>query len=798
LDSGNDILVLNDSTLRRVGAGTTTIELNDTSDTVLSILNNDGIASANLLVEGSITANSFTGNGANISALNASSLTTGTVSDSLLSSNVALLNTAQTFSGLQSFTSGLVVGNTASAVSGAIRWTGIDFEGYNGTDWVSLTGGGSGGPLSILAIQAYDNTGGTDLNTSTPTAVPWDAETKKDAGFTHSNVSNNTRIYLDEPGWYKVSYNVSGINQSANRNTIFCQVRMNGTTYNSPSGSYSYTRDTTNAEATNSASVYIQTSSSNEYYEVMCSQAGTTGQQLAEAGRSWTIAELTETPSGGSSSAFEQGGNAFGSTALLGTTDANGLDLITNGLSRLSISNTGDIAIAGLTTINGNLVANATATFNGDVTLGDAATDTITLQSNNIAIPNGLQIDAGTLTVDSTANTIGINTTNATNTLTINAAATADASTEVLIYTNGINRKGLVLQTTNGQIANAFEVQSDNGTVSAAITGDGKLTLGSDISGSSVPGVLELHDSSNANGFTSVLGIASLTATRNIALPDEDGTICLSGSTTCGFITFAPSSAQVDSSTNSSLFINKTGASGDILTLQKNGNSVLRLLNSGALQLSVSDASALLIEDGSGNDVFTVDTSSGLVRIGSPTADASGTLFVLDTKNTAGDPTGVDGAQYYNSDSQSFRCYEDGAWKDCISKPISQYTITGTSVTFTNQPAADTEFTGTPRILSDLSGYNEFRVIISRPAGTVSAGANCRIQYSITEGVSWTNLDGGTGPAVDVSGAGGTKTSPWTAITAGAQTDVYLRIVCAGGNGANDPQFRGVHIQVRN
>jgi hypothetical protein len=798
LDSGNDILVLNDSTLRRVGVGTTSLELNDTSDTLLSLLNNDGGASANLLVEGSITADTFTGNGASITDLNASNLSTGTISDSLLSTNVALLNTAQSFSGLQTFTNGLIVGNTASATSGAIRWTGLDFEGYNGTDWVSLTGGGSGGPLSTLAIQAYDNTGGTDINNATASAIPWDSETKKDTGFTHSNVTNNSRVYLDEPGWYKVTYQVTGEDQGAGRVNPQCSVRLNGTTTLSQSVSYSYGRNTTDAFTTNSASTFVETTATNEYYEIICQQAGTAGAHLAVAGQSWTIAEVTAPPSGGSSSAYEQGGNSFGSTALLGTTDSNGLDLLTAGFTRISISSSGDTTISGLTTINGNLVTNATTSLNGDIILGDASTDTITLQSDNISLPNGLEIDSGTLTIDSAANTIGINTVNATNTLTVNTAATADAAAEVLIYTNGINQKGLVLQTTNGQIANAFEVQADNGTVLVAISDSGTLTLGSDVSGSSSAGILELNDSTNANGFTSVLGATSLTATRNILLPDEDGTICIAGSAACGFISFAPSSAQVDTSTNSSIFVNKTGASGDILTLQKNGSSVLRLLNSGALQLSVTDATAFLVEDSSGNDTFTVDTASGLVRIGSPTADATATLLVLDTKNTAGDPAGTDGAQYYNSDSQSFRCYENGAWKDCISKPTSQYTITGTSVTFTNQPAADTEFTGTPRILADLSDVSEFRVVISRPAGTVSVGANCRIQYSITEGVSWTNLNGGAGPAVDFSGAGGTKTSAWTAIAPGAQTDVYLRIVCAGGNGANDPQFRGVHIQVRN
>ena len=34
---------------------------------------------------------------------------------------------------------GVLLGNTATTTAGLVRWTGTDFQGYNGTDWVSLT-----------------------------------------------------------------------------------------------------------------------------------------------------------------------------------------------------------------------------------------------------------------------------------------------------------------------------------------------------------------------------------------------------------------------------------------------------------------------------------------------------------------------------------------------------------------------------------------------------------------------------------------------------------------------------------
>ncbi len=82
---------------------------------------------------------------------------------------------------------------------------------------------------------------------------------------------------------------------------------------------------------------------------------------------------------------------------------------------------------------------------------------------------------------------------------------------------------------------------------------------------------------------------------------------------------------------------------------------------------STFDATELFdIQNAAGTQLFTVDSSNSRVYIGDSTADATGTVLVLDTKNTSGDPTGVNGATYYNSNSNKFRCYQNGAWTDCI------------------------------------------------------------------------------------------------------------------------------------
>lgn len=78
------------------------------------------------------------------------------------------------------------------------------------------------------------------------------------------------------------------------------------------------------------------------------------------------------------------------------------------------------------------------------------------------------------------------------------------------------------------------------------------------------------------------------------------------------------------------------------------------------------DAAALFdIQDAAGLSMFTVDSANDMVYVGDSAPDATGTVLVLDTKNTTVDPTGVDGAMYYNSGDKNFRCYKNGLWTDC-------------------------------------------------------------------------------------------------------------------------------------
>ena len=62
---------------------------------------------------------------------------------------------------------GLKLGTTSSSNAGTIRWTGSDFEGYNGSSWLSLTGGGSSQWSNITGGISYTS-GKVGIGTDVP------------------------------------------------------------------------------------------------------------------------------------------------------------------------------------------------------------------------------------------------------------------------------------------------------------------------------------------------------------------------------------------------------------------------------------------------------------------------------------------------------------------------------------------------------------------------------------------------------------------------------------------------------
>jgi hypothetical protein len=165
--------------------------------------------------------------------------------------------------------------------------------------------------------------------------------------------------------------------------------------------------------------------------------------------------------------------------------------------------------------------------------------------------------------------------------------------------------------------------------------------------------------SGNATGTTSNSG--ALTVQSGTATGTSGNLTVSTGNTGTG--TSGNISLDVGTATTKGTISIGTTVSNSISIGNSTAATALTLLggSTGGVNINNSGTGITAIGNGSAGAI-TIQSGSN-ITIG--TIDATGTLLVLDTKNTAGDPTGVNGGMYYNSFLNKFRCDENGAWKDC-------------------------------------------------------------------------------------------------------------------------------------
>lgn len=378
-------------------------------------------------------------------------------------------------------------------------------------------------------------------------------------------------------------------------------------------------------------------------------------------------------------SAFLQGGNSFAATAVLGTQDSNSLEIITNNTTRLTIdpngavSNEGSLRNAGHLAVGGNSSVSASTLISLDETF-----------------------TSGTVT--------GVN-----GVIRLNPGA-ADGN-----YHTGMRYQ---LQTASGNVQNftgglrgvtAFVEHNGTGTMNEAWGAEFRVDNSSTGTINSAVG-LRVQPNNNSGGGAILdnygLFIDSQTAgtNNNYALYTNSGTVRFGGVIQAQTLGTADTNTHLCrnsanqiatcSDASSTAFIQGGNGFGATAVLGTTDANSLQIVTGGAAQATIAvggattfqnsanSAGAFRVLNASSVPQFQVDTTNSRVYIGNLTADATGALLVLDTKNTAGDPTGVNGGMYYNSNTNKFRCYEANAWTDCISGRQQQVTFT-TSGTFT-------------------------------------------------------------------------------------------------------------------
>lgn len=91
------------------------------------------------------------------------------------------------------------------------------------------------------------------------------------------------------------------------------------------------------------------------------------------------------------------------------TTPSEALDVTGNALISGTLGVTGATSLSSTLSVTGNSTLTGNLSVNGNTTLGDASGDSLTINSNGISIPNGLNFDSNTFVIDATNNRIGIN-----------------------------------------------------------------------------------------------------------------------------------------------------------------------------------------------------------------------------------------------------------------------------------------------------------------------------------------------------------------------------------------------------
>jgi hypothetical protein len=641
---------------------------------------------------GDVTATSFTGNGSGLTNLNATNITTGTVANARLTNNGELTVTAGT--GLTGGGSVALGGSTTLNVAyGSTASTAV--EGNTQLTCPSGTGNLNGGGTVITlgtggTCAALDTVANPTFGTSVTTPLI------QNAGLTLSSTGANnllfqtngsTRLTIDSTGDLLATGNATlqgggltvGIANSqtgslilANGTSTFTgtlQVASLGqaTTYTLPDPGQA-TADV--CLSTGNCAGLGQVVDSLNSLQGDLTLAGTTNQVVVNDNGTDTITlSLPQDIHTGATPTFAgltlTGNLNLGANTLQGTTAV--IDF-----TNFDVDATGNLSTSGTITsglINGQTIS-STANFTGTVGVATSVTTPLLQSTGALSITPG-----GALTVGSTTQSLTLQG-NGSTVLT----ATDSGNTTTLSFATPTATRSIVLPDDNGTVCLQASVNC------GFVLGDGTDFIQNQNAGQQassdfwISGTGRADTAIQAPLLDTATAVALNIGTTNATAINlnQDTTLAAAASLT---VTSGLTSLTGDT-TGDALNVSNSTSTGNVAVFKDNTTAVATIADGGAttFQNSADSTAAFAVLNASSVPLFQIDTTNNRVYVGDPTADATGALLVLDTKNTSGDPTGVAGGMYYNSDAGRFRCFE-GVWKDCIfSGPtVVRYTATGTS-----------------------------------------------------------------------------------------------------------------------
>jgi parallel beta-helix repeat protein len=217
------------------------------------------------------------------------------------------------------------------------------------------------------------------------------------------------------------------------------------------------------------------------------------------------------------------------------------------------------------------------------------------------------------------------------------------------------------------------------------------------------------------DGTTISFGGAFTTSGANALTLTTTGTTGLTLPTTGTLSTLAGSETLTNKTIGSTGLV-FSGAATDIDTA---AGEALVFQGNAASSFSTT-AGNITFQSGGTGTIATVQIGAG--GAGSTTPDFLG----LDVKSTTGDPSGGSaGYMYYNLADNKFRCYQGGAWNDCIGSGVDEYYIGG-SYTVSNQ--AGTYVARSLTGGTDYSGTN-LKTVVEAAISDLSTAGGGKIAF---------------------------------------------------------------------
>ncbi len=389
---------------------------------------------------------------------------------------------------------------------------------------------------------------------------------------------------------------------------------------------------------------------------VVISQNVTIGLEYDAGASRWRVVTLPASASAISGFAFLQSGNAFGATASLGTTDANGLNFITGGATRFAVAaGSATLTGTGATSIGSSASLSLDATTG--LSLGTTNATSVSIGRTGITTTNSGSLTATqTLTASNglTLSTGALNLAASSGAIDIRLASISGASPLVFegATVDGTNKTTFAMTEPTGVRTITFPDASITVNAAGNISG---ATLASNVVNSSLTGVGALSVGSITSGFGAIATTNNLTTSANISTTGS-GTMTSAGTFTAsngltqttGALNLTASSGAL---TLSGLSASSVSSGANNITFTSgNFNTTATGINSTAIGVttkatgaftSLSSSGATDLANAGASNVTIATTGTGNVTIGNSTGTfaltSSGGLNVT----TGGALTGV-------------------------------------------------------------------------------------------------------------------------------------------------------------